>query len=135
MTVAGMTTRRQTVRFGRALLPNECRWVFDFSWDVAFPPMYGDNVIRKVQQVTTDGDSQIYNPLGALSKDPKSPWLGVVHMLCTCHLVEQKFDNAVLNKTDREGFFYQIKIGYDHSQTTMRQRMNTSCRVGYSLIL
>jgi hypothetical protein len=71
--------------------------------------MYGDNVIRKVQQATADGDSQIYNPLDALSKDPKSPWFGVVYMLCTFHLVEQKFDNTVLNKTDREGICYQIK--------------------------
>jgi hypothetical protein len=97
--------------------------------------MYGDNVIRKVQQVSTDGDSQIYNHLDALSKDPKSPWSGVVHMLCIFQLVEQKFDNAVLNKTDIEGLCCQIKIGYDHSQTTVRQRMNTSFRIGYYLIL
>jgi hypothetical protein len=71
--------------------------------------MHGENIIRKLQQVTTDGDSQIYNPLDVLSKDPKSPWFDVVHMLCTCHLVVQKFDNAVLNKTDREGICYQIK--------------------------
>jgi hypothetical protein len=93
MIVAGMTTKRQTVPFGKAFLPNEYRWVFDFSWDVAFPLMYGYNVIRKVQQITTDGDSQIYNPLGALSKDPKSPWFGVVHMLCAFHLVEHVFPN------------------------------------------
>jgi hypothetical protein len=47
--------------------------------------------------------------LDALSKDPNSPWSGVVHMSCTFHLVEQKFDNAVLKKRDKEGIFCQIK--------------------------
>jgi hypothetical protein len=63
--------------------------VFDFSWDVAFPHMYGHNVIRKVQQVTTYYDIQIYNPLDVFSKDPKGPWFGVVHMLCTFQAIEQ----------------------------------------------
>jgi hypothetical protein len=30
MIVAGMTTKQQTVPFGRAFLPNKCRWVFYF---------------------------------------------------------------------------------------------------------
>jgi hypothetical protein len=47
------------------------------------------------------------------------------------HLVEQNFDN-VLNTTDREGIFVaRLKLGYAHSQTTARQRMNTSHRIGY----
>jgi hypothetical protein len=29
-------------------------------------------------------------------------------MLCTFHLVEQQFDNDVLNKEDREGIAYQV---------------------------
>jgi hypothetical protein len=30
-------------------------------------------------------------------------------MLCTFHLVEQQFDNDVLNKEDRQGIVYQVK--------------------------
>jgi hypothetical protein len=37
-------------------------------------------------------------------------------MLCTFHLVEQQFDNYVLNKEDREGIFYQVK-NWIHSFT------------------
>jgi hypothetical protein len=59
MIVAGMTTKQQTAPFGRAFLSKECCWVFNFSWDVEFPLMYGYNVFIKVQQVTTDGGSQI----------------------------------------------------------------------------
>jgi hypothetical protein len=32
----------------------------------------------------------------------------VKHILCTFHLVEQQFDNDVLNKEDREGIVYQV---------------------------
>jgi hypothetical protein len=37
-------------------------------------------------------------------------------MLCTFHLVEQKFNNNVLNKEDREGIVYQVK-NWIHSFT------------------
>jgi hypothetical protein len=48
MKFAGMNTEQHTVPFGRAFLPNECCWVFDFSWDVEFSLMDGENVIIKV---------------------------------------------------------------------------------------
>jgi hypothetical protein len=76
---------------------------------VALPLLYGDNVIRNIQQVTTDGNRQIYNPLDLLSQNESSPWHGVKHMVCTFHLVEQQFDNDVLNKEDKEGIVYQVK--------------------------
>jgi hypothetical protein len=41
-------------------------------------------------------------------KNESSPWYGVKHMLCTFHLVEQQFDNDVLNLEDREGIVYQV---------------------------
>jgi hypothetical protein len=74
--------------YGRAFLPSESEWVFDFSMDVALPYVYGNKVIRNIQQVTTNGNRQIYNPLDVLSKEKSSPWCGVEHMLCTFHLVE-----------------------------------------------
>jgi hypothetical protein len=63
--------------------------VFDFSRVAALPLLYGTNVIRNIQQVTTEGDLQVYNPLDILSKDESSP-------------VEQQFNNDVLNKENRE---------------------------------
>jgi hypothetical protein len=109
MIMAGMCTNRKSCPYGRAFLPSEGEWVFDFSMVVALPLLYGNNVIRNIQQFTTDGDRHIYNPLDLLSQNESSPWYGVKHMLCTFHLVEQQFDNDVLNKEDREGVFYQVK--------------------------
>jgi hypothetical protein len=79
---------------------------------VAFPLIHGNNVIRNIHQVTTNGDRQIYNPLDLLSQNESSPWHGVKHMLCTFNLVEQQFDNDVyndvFNKEDREGIVYRV---------------------------
>jgi hypothetical protein len=97
----------------------------------ALPLLYGNNVIRDIQQVTTNGDRQRYNPLDLLSQNESSPWHGVNHMLCTFHLVEQQFENDVLNKEDREGIVYQVKTGYVHSQITVKAKMNISCRTSY----
>jgi hypothetical protein len=109
MIMAGMYTNRKSCPYGRAFLPSEGEWVFDFSMVVALPLLYENNVIRNIQQVTTDSDRQIYNPLDLLSQNESSPWYGVKHMLCTFHLVEQQFENDVLNKEDREGIVYQVK--------------------------
>jgi hypothetical protein len=108
MIMADMENRKPSP-CGRAFPPSEGEWVFDFSMVVALPLLYGINVIRNTQQVTTDGDRQIYNPLDILSRDRSSPWYGVKHMLCTVHLVEQQFDNDVRNKEGREGIVYQVK--------------------------
>jgi hypothetical protein len=97
----GMCTNRKSSPYGRAFLGSQVKWVFDFSMVVALPLLYGNNIIRHIQQVTTDGDRKIYNPLDILSKDESSPWYGMEHMLSTFHLVEQKNDNDALNKEDR----------------------------------
>jgi hypothetical protein len=113
MKMAGMCTTRKSCPYGRAFLPSEGEWVFDVSMVVALPLIYGKNVIQNIQEVTTDGDRQIYNPLDLLSQNESSPWYGVKHMVCTFHLVEQQFENDVLNKEvnkeDREGIVYQVK--------------------------
>jgi hypothetical protein len=57
--MAGMYTNRKSCPHGRAFLPSEGEWVFDFSMVVALTLLYGNNVIRNIQQVTTDGDRQI----------------------------------------------------------------------------
>jgi hypothetical protein len=72
----GMETNRKSSPYDRAFLPSEGEWVFDFSMVVALPLFYGINVIRNIQQVTTDVDRQIYNPLDILSRDESSPWYG-----------------------------------------------------------
>jgi hypothetical protein len=109
MIMAGMETNRKSSPYGRAFLPSEGERVFDFSMVVVLPLIYGINVIRNIQQVTTNGDRHIFNPLDILSRDKSSSWYGVKHMVCTFHLVEQQFDNDILNKEDREGIVYQVK--------------------------
>jgi hypothetical protein len=100
---------------------------------VVLPLIYRINVIRNIQQVTNYSDRQIYNPLDIFSRDESSPWYGVNHMLCTFHLVEQQFDNDVLNKEDREGIVYQVKIGYVHLLFIVNVRTSTSYRTSYVL--
>jgi hypothetical protein len=73
MIMDGMETNRKSSPFGRAFLPSKGEWVFNFSIVVALPLLYGINVIRNIQQVTTYGNRQIYNPLHILSRDESSP--------------------------------------------------------------
>jgi hypothetical protein len=75
-------------------MASEGEWMFDFSMVVALPLLYGNNVIRNIQLVTTDRDHQINNPFDLLSQNESSPWYGVNHMLCTFH---------------REVIVYQVK--------------------------
>jgi hypothetical protein len=71
MIMAGMCTNRKSCPYDRAFLPSEGEWVFDFYMVVALPLLYGNNVIRNIQQVTTDGDRQIYNPYSFSSTSTK----------------------------------------------------------------
>jgi hypothetical protein len=73
--------------YGRSFLPSEGKWVFHFSMVVALSLLYGKNVIQNIQQVTTNGDRQIYNQFDLLSKNESSPWHGVKHMVCTFHML------------------------------------------------
>jgi hypothetical protein len=73
MIMAGMETNRKSSPYGRAFLPSEGEWVFDFSMVVVSPLLYGINLIRNIHQVTTDGDRHIYNPLDILSRYGSSP--------------------------------------------------------------
>jgi hypothetical protein len=66
MIMTGMCSNRKSCPYGRAFLLSEGEWVFDFYMGVALPLLYGNNVLRNIQQVTTDGDRQIYNPLDLL---------------------------------------------------------------------
>jgi hypothetical protein len=104
-----MSITRKPSPYGRAFHPSKGEWVFYFSIVVALPLFYGNNIIRNIQQVITDVDRQIYNPLYILSKDESSPWHGVKHIKCTFHLMEKQFDNDVLNKEDTEGIVHQVK--------------------------
>jgi hypothetical protein len=54
--MAGMCTNIKSCPYDRVFLPSEGEWVFDFSMVVALPLLYGNNLIRNIQQVTTDGD-------------------------------------------------------------------------------
>jgi hypothetical protein len=75
--------------------------MFEFSMVVELQVLYGNNVIINIQQVTTDGDRKINNPLDILPKDKSSPWYGTKHMICTFSLMEQQVENDVIIKEDR----------------------------------
>jgi hypothetical protein len=78
MIMIDMCTNRRSSPYDRAFLPSEGKWAFEFSMVVELPLLYGNNLIRNIQQVTTGGRQQIHNPLDILSKDESSPWYGMV---------------------------------------------------------
>jgi hypothetical protein len=48
MIMDGMCTNRKSSPYGRAFLPSEDEWVFDFSMVVALPLLYGNTIIRNI---------------------------------------------------------------------------------------
>jgi hypothetical protein len=55
MIMAGMCKNRKIFPYGRAFLPSEGEWVLEFSMVVASPLLYGNNDIRNIQQVSSNG--------------------------------------------------------------------------------
>jgi hypothetical protein len=46
-----------------AFLPSECEWVFHYVFEVAIPTLIGEANVERINQINTDGDRQIYNPV------------------------------------------------------------------------
>jgi hypothetical protein len=101
--MAGMCTNRKSCPYGRAFLPSEGDWVFDFSMFVALPLLCGNNIIQNIQQVTTDGYRQIYNPLDLLSQNESIPWYGVKHILYTFHFTLLNNTSTMMFSTNKIG--------------------------------
>jgi hypothetical protein len=63
---AGKDNHRRNFSVFLCFLPSEQRWVFIFSFAHMIPSLLGENTVRRVQKVNTDGDTAIYFPLDTL---------------------------------------------------------------------
>jgi hypothetical protein len=92
---AGTDKNRKHFTALRAFLPSECEWVFHYVFEVAIPSLIGDATVERINQINTDGDRQIYNPLTNCILDKSSPWFGFIHVLCNCHMIDKLFSTKV----------------------------------------
>jgi hypothetical protein len=82
----------------RCFLPSEQRWVFKFAFGHMLPSLLEEKTVRIVQQVNTDGDTEIYFPLDTLKSQPNSPWEKCHHCLCTYHLINKNLSEKTSNE-------------------------------------
>jgi hypothetical protein len=78
-----------------AFLPSDCEWVFRYLFEVAIPSLIGEATLERINQVNTDCDRQIYNPLTNCILDRSSPWFGCIHVLCNYHMIDKLFSTKV----------------------------------------
>jgi hypothetical protein len=60
---AGTDNNRKNFTALSAFLPSECEWVFRYVFEIAIPSLIGEATVERINQINTDGDRQIYNPL------------------------------------------------------------------------
>ena len=63
LTMAGKDSNGKMFTFLRAFLPNEKGWVFRWVFSIVFPQLFGNIILKLIQVIITDGDSQEYNQL------------------------------------------------------------------------
>ena len=89
--IGGIDSNRRNFSGGHALVPNESKWAFLFFFKFALGFLYGDDVIKRIQQISTDGDSHIFKPLESLVRDESQPW-NCFHVGCLFHLVRMQLN-------------------------------------------
>jgi hypothetical protein len=57
--------------------------------------LIGEATVERINQINTDGDRQIYNPLTNCILDKNSPWFGCIHVLCNYHIIDKLFSTKV----------------------------------------
>jgi hypothetical protein len=97
---AGTDNNRKKITAMRAFLPSECEWVFRYVFEVAIPSLIGKATVERINQINTDGDRQIYNPLTNCILDKNSPWFGCIHVLCNYHNMIDKLFSTKVKITD-----------------------------------
>jgi hypothetical protein len=62
------------------------------------PSLLGEKTVRRVQQVNTGGDTEVYFPLDTLKSQPNSPWEKCHHCLSTYHLINKNLSGKTSNE-------------------------------------
>jgi hypothetical protein len=135
---AGTDNNRKNFTVMCAFLPSECEWVFRYVFEVAIPSLIGEATVERINQINTDGDRQIYNPLTNCILDKSSTWFCCIHVLCNYHIIDKLFSMKV-NITDSNimlveyckewvktrCFDLEKKDEYDYSYNKFRKFMDS----------
>jgi hypothetical protein len=119
-------------------IPSECELVFRYVFEVAIPSLIGEATMERINQINTNGDRQIYNPLTNCILDKTSPWFGCIHVLCNYHMIDKLFSTKVkitdVNRMLLEYckqwvktwcFDLETKEEYDYSYNEFRKFMDS----------
>ena len=71
-----------------SFLPNSQMSSYNWLYEIAMPELFGDDTIKRIQVVMSDGELALYQPIENLSYIC-SPWKGVKVMRCVYHLFNQ----------------------------------------------
>jgi hypothetical protein len=92
---AGTDNKRKNLTVVRASLPSECEWVFHYIFEFAIPSLIGEDTVEPINQINTNGDIKINNPLANCILDKSIPWFGCIHVLCNYHMIDKLFSTKV----------------------------------------
>jgi hypothetical protein len=134
----GTDNNRKNFTALRAFPPSECEWVFQYVFEITIPSLIGEATVERINQINTDGDRQIYNPITNCILDKTSPWFGCIHVLCNCHMIDKLFSTKV-KITDNNRmlveyckqwvktwcFDLETKEEYDYSYNEFRKFMDS----------
>ena len=98
LVMTSKTSENKIVRVFQALMPSQCRWIFDWCFCEAFVKLYGVKAVERNKIILTDGDSQMYSPLVDLANDCQSSWHNSRHMLCMWHLINRGLKHQHLSE-------------------------------------
>mmetsp|Transcript_2524 Transcript_2524/g.2829 ORF Transcript_2524/g.2829 Transcript_2524/m.2829 type:complete len:364 (+) Transcript_2524:2-1093(+) len=83
-------------------MPNSQMTSFHWVYKHAIPNLWGDEILKRVEVVITDGEHALYAPLDNLSKTTLSKWSGVSVQRCSFHLFTQEWMSIPRNHLSDE---------------------------------
>jgi hypothetical protein len=135
---SGTDNNRKKFTALRAFLPSEWEWVFRYVFEIAITSLIGEATMERINQINTDGDRQIYNPLTKCILDKTSPWFGIVYVLWNYHMIDKLFSTKVKIKdinrmlveyckqwVKTRCFDLERKEEYDYSYNEFRKFMDS----------
>jgi len=87
----------------KMFLPSEQTWVFHFIFSKVIPAMIGNETVKRIRIVISDGDSCEYSPLRNLcSNVTSSPWYGCFAGLYTFHRINLSWQKYVVKHANNK---------------------------------
>lgn len=83
------TGNKNTVPIVSCYMPSECKWVWDWLLGHAFPQLFGEELLSKVELVLTGEDSKCTSQVDA--QILQGYWKGAKRRLCGFHKIDRHF--------------------------------------------